>query len=98
MNWTRPLIALVTVPWLWAGATPSIPPQAVVETYSAISQLQSARFRGATMEVEIDASLPQLKKTGRLHALRHISKLGRITYEALRFEGDNTVQQTVIAR
>lgn len=50
------------------------------------------------MEVDIDASLPKLKKYGRLHALRHISRLGRITYDALRFEGDNTVKNHVIAR
>jgi hypothetical protein len=50
------------------------------------------------MEVHIEASLPRLRKEGRLHALRHISKLGRITYEALSFVGDNTVKQSVIAR
>jgi len=48
--------------------------------------------------VDIDASLPKLKKHGRLRALRHISSLGRITYDALRFEGDNTVKNNVIAR
>ena len=50
------------------------------------------------MEVEIHASLPRLKKHGRLHALRHISKLGRITYEHLAFEGDGTIKNQVIAR
>ena len=50
------------------------------------------------MDVEIDASLPKLQKQGRLRALRRISTLGRITYEALRFEGDGTVKNNVIAR
>ncbi len=50
------------------------------------------------MDVDMDASLPNLKKHGKLHALRRISALGRITYEALRFEGDNTVRNQVIAR
>lgn len=50
------------------------------------------------MDVEISGSLPKLKKQGKLHALRHISSLGRITYDALRFEGDNTVKKEVIAR
>jgi len=50
------------------------------------------------MEVEIEASLPKLKKHGRLHALRRISALGRITYERFRFEGDNTIKNQVIAR
>ena len=53
---------------------------------------------GASMEVDIDASLPKLKKHGRLHALRRISPLGRITYERLQFEGDGTVKNEVIAR
>jgi hypothetical protein len=50
------------------------------------------------MDVDMEASLPNLKKHGRLHALRRISALGRITYEKLRFEGDNTVRNQVIAR
>ncbi len=50
------------------------------------------------MQVEIEASLPQLKKHGRLHALRRISELGRITYEMLHFEGDSAVKSEVIAR
>ena len=50
------------------------------------------------MEVEIEASLPKLQKQGRLQALRRISQLGRITYEAIRFEGDKTVKSNVIAR
>lgn len=50
------------------------------------------------MEVDIEASLPKLKKHGRLRGLRRISRLGRITYEALHFEGDNSVKNHVIAR
>ena len=50
------------------------------------------------MEVEIQASLPKLKKQGRLNALRRISALGRITYDHLRFEGDRTVKNDVIGR
>jgi len=53
---------------------------------------------GASMDVEIDASIPKLKKHGKLHALRHISALGRITYEKLRFEGDGTIKNQVINR
>jgi len=59
---------------------------------------QASALRGSTMEVDIDASLPKLKKHGRLHGLRHISRLGRITYDAIRFEGDNAVKTHVIAK
>ncbi|MCU1238648.1 MAG: hypothetical protein JWP63_6615 [Candidatus Solibacter sp.] len=50
------------------------------------------------MEVEMDASLPKLKKHGRLHALRRILPLGLIKYEMARFEGDNIVNKEIIAR
>jgi len=55
-------------------------------------------MKGASMEVEIEGNIPKLKKQGRLHALRHITALGRITYEALRFQGDDTVKKQVIAK
>jgi hypothetical protein len=73
-------------------------PQAIVDNYCAASHGQEQSFQGATMDVEIQASLPKLKKQGQLHALRRISKLGRITYERLRFEGDGTVKNQLIAR
>ncbi len=50
------------------------------------------------MQVEIDAEIPRLKKSGRLQALRFITRLGEITYRILRFEGDETVKKDVIAR
>jgi len=73
-------------------------PDAVVENYWAASQQQEHALQGASMEVDIEASLPKLKKRGRLHGLRRISRVGRITYEALHFEGDNSVKHHVIAR
>jgi hypothetical protein len=79
----------------------ALPPTAedvVVENYIAASQEQERVLRGASMEVDIEASLPKLKKHGRLHALRRISTLGRITYDHLRFEGDKTIKNDVIAR
>jgi len=75
-----------------------VPPELIVENYCAASRVQDRSVKGASMEVEIEASLPKLKKQGRLHALRRISALGRITYEMLRFEGDGTVRNQVIAR
>jgi hypothetical protein len=73
------------------------PPDQILENYRTATASQEQAF-DASMEVEIQASLPKLKKHGRLHALRHISKLGRITYEHLAFEGDGTVKNQVIAR
>ena len=87
--------ALIVAP-LWGGPAPS--PEAIVANYCAVARDQADVLNGASMEVRIEASLPKLKKHGRLWALRHISRLGRITYDALRFEGDNTVKNNVIAR
>lgn len=53
---------------------------------------------GATMDVDIQASVPNLKQQGRLRASRRISRLGRISYRVLGFQGDKTVKNQVIAR
>jgi hypothetical protein len=82
-----------------AAAEPSSAPvDVIVENYCAASQVQARMVRGATMDVEIDASLPKLKKHGRLHALRRISPLGLIKYEKAQFEGDGMVNKEIIAR
>jgi hypothetical protein len=78
----------------------SVPPEAIVQSYCEASRYQEQVLKTATMDMDVDmsASLPRLKKRGKLHALRRISALGRITYEMLRFEGDNTVKNQVIER
>ncbi len=98
MKFLRGLAVSTAVICRLRADAPVVAPLTVVDTYAAVSSAQSERMRGATMEVDIEASLPKLKKQGRLHALRRISRLGRITYEALHFEGDNTVKKDVIAR
>ena len=75
-----------------------MPVETIVQNYCAAQRGQDQTLKGASMEVDIQASLPSLQKQGRLHALRHISRLGRITYEKLFFEGDGTVKNQVIAR
>ncbi len=74
------------------------PPDEIVEHYWSAARGQEQSLDGSSMEVDIQASIPKLKKHGRLHALRRISKLGRITYERPSFEGDGTVKNQVIAR
>jgi len=94
----RVLVLLIGVCVCIVAEPAAEPPQVIVENYCAASRGQEQSFQGASMDVEIQASLPKLKKQGRLHALRRISALGRITYEMLRFEGDGTVKNQVIAR
>jgi hypothetical protein len=81
-----------------AAEPSSAPVDVIVENYCTASQVQAQMVRGATMDVEIDASLPKLKKHGRLHALRRISPLGLIKYEKAQFEGDGMVNKEIIAR
>jgi hypothetical protein len=70
----------------------------VIERYVAQAESQQSSLRGLQMDMEIDAHLPKLQKQGKLHALRRISKVGQITYQGLRFIGDNTIKNDVIVR
>jgi Outer membrane lipoprotein-sorting protein len=69
----------------------------MVIRYLQATAAQQSALRGGTEEVDIDATVPKFKKQGKLHALRSISKLGKITYKALGFSGDNVVKTEVIA-
>lgn len=94
----RFLFALLVCGGGLAGQQLAAIPDAIVANYCVATRGQELTTHDASMDVEIDAALPQLKKYGRLHALRRISGLGRITYEHLFFEGDGTVKNQVIAR
>jgi hypothetical protein len=83
---------------LFAADQVALAPNTIVEQYAAVARSQQQALHGASMEVEIAASLPKLKKQGKLHALRRISEIGRITYEALGFEGDGAIKNQVISR
>jgi hypothetical protein len=83
------------------GAEPSKPPvpeDEMVSRYIDATQQQQGALRGGTMEVDIDAKVPNMKTKGKLHALKSISKAGKIAYHALGFSGDNSVKTEVIGR
>jgi len=84
--------------WVPAGLRAEPAPDPVVVSYVSASQGQQERLLGASMQVDIQAELPKLHRFGRLRALRHVSRLGRLTYEALGFEGDRSIKTDVIAR
>ena len=90
--------ALFLAVWSVAFADDANFEASIIDDYVAVSRAQESRLDGATMEVDIAAEMPKLHKSGRLHALRRISALGRITYDALRFEGDHSIKNEVIAR
>ena len=68
----------------------------IIDRY--LSATRSNKVSGIQMDASVDASLPKLKKDGRLEALRKISKFGKITWDHLHFSGDNTIKKEVIAR
>jgi len=70
----------------------------VLNRYHVAQQRQQASLRDTSMDVTIEASLPRLKKAGKLQAQRQIASSGEITYEDSRTEGDKTVIKDVIAR
>jgi Outer membrane lipoprotein-sorting protein len=77
---------------------PPIPESEIVSRYLNATQAQQDAMRGGTEELDIDASVVKLKKQGKLHALKSITVLGKITFRVLGFTGDNTVKTEVIAR
>lgn len=70
----------------------------IIDQYVQAAESHQDILRGGSMEVQIDASVPRLKQHGRLYALRNISKVGKVTYRVLGFQGNNTVKKEVIAR
>ena len=94
----RILILFSTLPLSVLAESPVMPPESIVQQYCAATRGQDQLRQASSMDLEIAASLPKLKKQGKLHALRRVSALGRITYEILGFEGDGTVKKQIINR
>jgi len=72
--------------------------EVVIAHYQDAVQQQQQTMKNVAMDVTMEASIPKLKKQGKLSALRVITNVGRITYKVLGFSGDDTVKKEVIAR
>ncbi len=70
----------------------------IIGRYLQATSLGSDTIRSASMQVDINASVPKLRENGRLRALRFVSRVGRISYKVLGFQGSNTVKSQIIAR
>ena len=99
------VILLLTVAKFSAGASPAVtedqpdkPTAVILDKYVQATQNHEDDLRGASMDVDIEASVPKLKEQGKLRALRKISKVGQITYRVLGFQGSNTIKNQVIGR
>lgn len=80
------------------SATQTGSSDAILMQYLRATQNRPAQALDGPVEIDISASVPKLKKQGRLRVLREISHVGQITYHVLGFQGDNTVKSQVIAR
>ena len=94
--------ALLLAPILvFADSIPEVSsptPAEIMDRYLSAMQAEQARAQDLSMEMDIDANLPRLRRSGRLQALKFIPRLGQIVYRIIRFEGDETVKRDVIAR
>ncbi|MBV9269275.1 MAG: hypothetical protein JO061_24105 [Acidobacteriaceae bacterium] len=88
----------MTAPRTEADDDQALGTAAIIDKFVEATQSHEDALRGASMQVNIDASIPKLKEHGKLRALRKISKVGTVTYRVLGFQGDNTVKNDVIAR
>jgi hypothetical protein len=79
------------------SADQPLAPETIVQNYCAAQQ-QAPAGKAASMDMDIQASLPGQKKEGRFHALRKINPFGRISYLKASFEGDNAVKSQVVVR
>jgi hypothetical protein len=66
--------------------------------YLASLQQRNLFTESGPIRMEIEASLPGLAKEGRMLAVRQTGASERSEYNVIRFDGDSTVKQQVIAR
>jgi len=92
------ILTLLSVPVAADESAEDTSTDAIIDRYVANTQAQESSLRGMQMDMDINAELPKLQKQGKLHALRHISRVGQITYQGLKFIGDNTIKNDVVVR
>jgi hypothetical protein len=90
-------IAFVLVLPAFCQAQALTPAQAL-DRYLNRSLERQAECSDLVTAVQIDASLPKLRKQASMSGLRLVSQTGQIVYRGLRFTGDNIVKTAVIAR
>src|SRR6266436_2632871 len=76
----------------------SLTPDEAIDRYLTGSRDRQPGCSDEVFAVQIDASLPNLKKQGSMSGLKVVSRTGQTAYRDLRFTGDNLVKTTVIAR
>ncbi len=90
----------LAVPLLFAGFcfSRSLTPDEAIDRYLAGARDSQSGCSDWVFAVQIDASLPELRKQGSMSGQKVVSRTGRTVYRGLRFTGDNLVKTAVIAR
>lgn len=94
--WPAILLTVLTDPIL-CPAEALNPPEAL-DRYVAGLLKQQPRCSDLVFAVQIDASLPALKKHGSMTGFKRMVQPGRAVYRGVRFTGDNLVKTQVIGR
>ena len=76
----------------------SLTPDEAIDRYLTGSRERQLGCSDLLFAVQIDASLPKLKKQGSMSGLKVVSRTGQNVYRGLRFTGDKLVKTAVIAR
>ena len=76
----------------------ALKPEEALGRYLAARRNEQPACADSLFAVQIDASLPALKKRGRMTGFRRIVRPGEVVYRGLRFTGDKFVKTQVIAR
>src|ERR1700682_3073215 len=92
----RRLVLLLLLATICSGQ-PLRPDQAI-DRYLTGSRDHQPGCLDCAFAVQIDATLPNLKKQGSMSGLKVVSRTGQTVYRGLRFTGDNLVKTAVIAR
>jgi hypothetical protein len=103
LPWLRAAVLVLLIAALaWPGtATESLTPAASSAAVSVLQRflVSQGKSPGWPVEtIEIEASLPTLKKTGRLRAIRRLLPLGHLDFKVLEIAGDAIVKNQVIIR
>jgi hypothetical protein len=85
---------------LFAGlcSAQSLTPDQAIDRYLLESRDRQPACSDWVFAVDIDASLPKLKKQGRMSGLKVVSRTGQTAYRGVRFSGDSLVKTAVITR
>ncbi len=97
----RLLPKLLPLLFLFPSAGRSIEPlnpASIVARYLDATRNQAVHREDETMQITVDARVPRLHQRGILQALKFVPRSGTVMYRTQRYEGDRSVERSLIAR